>query len=456
MSIADARPDAVLAAPLDAVESATPLAGAADEVRRLHRWRWRVLGATMFCYLFYYTGRQTFGFAIPGIQAELGLSKSTLGWVSTAMLWSYAIGQAINGNLGDRFGGRRLVSAGAALSCALNWVVSFAGGFGTLAAGWSANGFAQSMGWAPGSRVLSNWWPSTARGRAYGFYVFAAGLASVVAYATSTWVLHAGLGWRWIFRLPVLLMLVGGLAYYLLVRDRPADAGFADEDADLSATAGPTATGAADPAATTILEYRPAERSIDRYRAVLSDWRFLLTGLALGFQSSARYGLLIWVPVYFLGSHWKDNPAGPWITVALPVGMALGAVASGWISDNLFASNRSRPIAIFLALAAASTMALFAVGRSHPALVMPLLFLSGFFVYGPQAPFWALCPDLLGKERAGTGTGVLNTFAYAFAGLCEPLIGYVVQRGQDDASLVFPIVAAACGCGCLLALLIRR
>ena len=34
-----------------------------------------------FCYLFYYTGRQTFGFAIQGIQKELGLSKSCWdGW----------------------------------------------------------------------------------------------------------------------------------------------------------------------------------------------------------------------------------------------------------------------------------------------------------------------------------------------------------------------------------------
>lgn len=30
--------------------------------------QWRMLLAAMFCYLFFYTGRQTFGFAIPGIR----------------------------------------------------------------------------------------------------------------------------------------------------------------------------------------------------------------------------------------------------------------------------------------------------------------------------------------------------------------------------------------------------
>ncbi|MBT7908965.1 MAG: MFS transporter, partial [Verrucomicrobia bacterium] len=34
----------------------------------------RMLLATMFCYLFFYTGRQTAGFAIPGIHEELGIS----------------------------------------------------------------------------------------------------------------------------------------------------------------------------------------------------------------------------------------------------------------------------------------------------------------------------------------------------------------------------------------------
>ncbi len=47
-----------------------------DEARQFRVAQWRMLLATMFCYLFFYTGRQTFGFAIPGIQEELGFSKA--------------------------------------------------------------------------------------------------------------------------------------------------------------------------------------------------------------------------------------------------------------------------------------------------------------------------------------------------------------------------------------------
>jgi MFS transporter, OPA family, glycerol-3-phosphate transporter len=119
--------------------------GSTGASSRFRSAQWRMLFVTMFCYFFFYTGRQTFGFAIPGIQREFGLTKEWLGWASSVMLWSYAVGQAINGNLGDKYGGRRMMTAGAVLSCAANWVVSFSAGFWTLAIPWGINGYLQAL-----------------------------------------------------------------------------------------------------------------------------------------------------------------------------------------------------------------------------------------------------------------------------------------------------------------------
>jgi OPA family glycerol-3-phosphate transporter-like MFS transporter len=412
----------------------------------LHARRWS-LGAVMFCYLFYYTGRQTFGFAIPGIQAELGLDKQSLGWISAAMLWAYAAGQMINGNLGDKFGGRRMMCLGAVASFLLNWLTSFGIGFKSLAAAWGLNGLAQSMGWAPGSRLVANWFSAHERGRAFGLYVLAAGLSSVLSFITSLVVLDVlQLNWRWIFRLPVILMLLGGIVVWLVARDRPSALGFADladEEGQQKAA-------------------EVAETTWQRYGVALKNGRLLLAGLAIGFQNTVRYGLLIWVPVYFLGEDFKSDPLGKWISIALPVGMALGAVASGWISDRFCNSRRSGVIASFMILAAMSAMAMYLLPPGH-LLGLPVLFLAGFFAYGPQSAFWALAPDLLGRSRAGTAVGVMNFFAYAMAGLGEPLIGWMVQHnpfastpGVESVALVFPLVAVFAVCSALLALLIRR
>ena len=412
-----------------------------------HAAQWRMLLATMFCYLFYYTGRQTFGFAIPGIQDELGLSKEALGWVSTAMLWSYAVGQAINGNLGDKFGGRRMMSLGAVLSCALNWIVSFGTSLWTLAIPWAANGYAQSMGWAPGSRVVSNWWPHERRGWAYGCYVFAAGMSSVLTFVLATLILEFGLNWQWIFRLPVMLLLGSGLLYFVIARDQPEDLGFAGFEFDEPSTDDNAASDQADV---------PGSSSIERYVFALSNVRFLIASVAIGFQNLARYGLLIWCQcqcMHFLGDDWKTSDT-KWISIALPVGMAAGAMTSGWVSDRLFHANRSRVIGLFMLMAAICSVAMWALPRASM-LAIPMLFLTGFFAYGPQSAFWALCPDLLGPRRAGTGTGIMNTFAYLFAGLGEPFIGRVIDV-SGDTSVVFVVVAVACIVGSVIAIFIRK
>ena len=421
------------------------VATAADRDALFRRYKWIALLGVSFCYLFYYTGRQTFGFAIPGIQKELGLSKEMLGWVSAAMLWAYAIGQSINGNLGDKFGGRTMMFVGAVLSFAANWATSFATSFIGLLLAWGLNGYFQAMGFAPGSRLLSNWWGQKNRGFVYSFYVGMSGFSSVLAYFLPIVILgDLGLDWRWIFRLSVFLMLFGALVMFFTVWERPEDLGLAqpaDEHEPDEATNEPAA----------------AQASLSRYGAVLSNWRLYATGLSIGFQNAARYALLVWIPVHFLGPNWKSASAvidPTWITVALPIGMALGASTNSWLSDILFRSRRYPAIITYMILAAVIAIAMGFVPHGSPIGILGL-FLCGFFVFGPASSFWALCPDIFGRHLSGTATGVLNFISYACAGLGEPLIGRYMDH-TGDTSVIFPVVAALCVASAAASLLIRR
>ncbi len=385
------------------------------------------------------------------MEAELGIAKETCGWLITGLLWAYAIGQAVHGNLGDKYGGRRMMSLGAILSCGFNWIVSFGTSFGTLLVPWVANGFVQAMGWAPGSRVLCNWWGHHERGRVFGWYVFAAGMSSVLAFVTALIVLDVlDLDWRWIFRLPVLLLLLGGVAYYLLVRDRPEDLGFEP----LDDPAGQEASEAENRLSSESTAGEVLETSLDRYTLVLKNWRFMVACIAIGFQSSARYGLIFWVPVHFLGEGWKASSA-KWISIALPVGMAFGALTGGWVSDRVFNGIRWKTISLFMTLAAIASMIMFFLPREHSAGIM-VLFACGFFAYGAQAAFWALAPDMFGCKRAGTAIGVMDFFAYLFAGLVNPLIGRLIEAYGGNTALVFPVVGAACIISAIIGLVIRR
>jgi len=402
--------------------------------------QWQMLFAVMFCYLFFYTGRQNFGWAILGISNEFGVSKQNIGWASAGMLWAYGIGQFINGNLADKFGARRMMALGGLLSFLMNWATSFATSYTMVWIFWTMNGFCQSLGWAPGSRLVANWWGAGERAKAFGFYLFAAGCSSVLIYLLSIVILDIyNLDWRWVFRLPVLLLLLGCSVFYIVVCDTPEDKGYKplkENDDHIN------------------IQEDPKESSLKRYIGVLSNSKFILACISIGFQNTARYGLLVWVPLYYLGTSIKAS-SNLWIALALPVGMALGTIFFGQLSDGLFKSNRSKPIALSMTLAGLIILMVYIIPKDNIYGGLILMFLAGFLVYGPQSCYWPLSPDLLGVKRSGTGVGVMNTFAYAFAGAGEPFIGYMADlTGKEN--IVFMVTAIVCFLSASIILFVRR
>ncbi|MDD2599721.1 MAG: MFS transporter [Kiritimatiellae bacterium] len=191
----------------------------------LRRWKWRILLATMACYLFYYCGRFNLAICLKPIMNEFGWDKAQMGFLVSVLIVSYGIGQFINGNLTDRFG-RVLMPVGAIVSCLANWAFSYASEFssffasligitstsamtfGTMAVFWGINGYFQAMGMAPGGRLISNWWAHHERGTAMGLYTFAAAMANVTVFLLASATASAW-GWRAAFRYPVLLMAGG-------------------------------------------------------------------------------------------------------------------------------------------------------------------------------------------------------------------------------------------------------
>ncbi|KQB98606.1 phosphonate metabolism protein PhnB [Pedobacter sp. Hv1] len=383
--------------------------------------KWTMLLLTMVCYLFFYTGRHNFGWAAAGLSASLHISYSFIGWISFAMLIGYAIGQLINGNLADRFSPRVMIVTGAYLSIAANVAISFASNAYLILFLWGINGYFQSLAWAPGGKIINNWWSSEERGKAFGFYTMSAGLSSVITYMLSILLLQHGYEWRMLFRLPVLCLLITATIFFFFIKDKP------DEKTE-------DHLNEEDASALTWLQ---------RYQKVLGNKSFLYLCVAFGFENMARYGLIFWVPIHYLGTNWKQQPQSVWVTFFLPLGMAIGALSFGWLSDTLFKGNRVRAIRIGMLISTFIAVSMFFVAKEHFVLSAVLMLTAGFFVYGPQACFWPLSPDLLGSKLTGTGIGCMNMFGYLFAALGEPLIGKIIDV-SGSTHPIFLIVGAAC------------
>ncbi|WP_423737842.1 MFS transporter [Chitinophaga caseinilytica] len=375
---------------------------------RAESGRWRMLLLTMFCYLFFYTGRHNFGWATHQLADTLGISFEKVGWISFAMLAGYAFGQLVNGLLADRLSPRHMILTGGILSVLANICISFSSSFTVILVLWGLNGYFQSMAWAPGSRIIANWWHNGNRGLAYGLYTMSAGLSSVVTYVFS--ILLVQDNWRNVFRVPVLFLAVAVVIFFIFVKNAPP--------------------GAAAPHPPTGDQPHPK----NTFAVITGNARFLAVCLSLGFQSMARYALIFWLPLFFIKS------GSVWTSLLLPLGMAAGAISFGFISDSVFRANRMASICMGMLFCSLLSGLIYVLEIRSGVAAGALIFCAGFFAYGPQANFWPLAQELLGQRYVGTGTGVMNMTAYLFAAIGEPLMGKLIDMTGNKA-VIFPTVA---------------
>ncbi|MEG1025779.1 MAG: MFS transporter [Flavobacterium sp.] len=379
--------------------------------------KYQMLFITMFCYLFFYTGRHNFGWATKAMREDLGISYTFIGWISFAMLIGYSLGQFINGNLADRFNPKYLVPIGAYLSIACNLGISFTHSPYIILVLWFLNGYFQSMAWAPGGKIIANWFKSEEQNKAFGLYTMAAGFSSAVTFGISIYITSLHLDWRMLFRLPVLLLFVSATVFLVFIKASPVPVERKSKGFDFTAI----------------------KKS---YSEVLGHKKFRLVCLSFGLESMARYGLIFWVPVHFLGDNWKEDPSLIWVTFLLPLGMAFGAFSFGQLSTTLFKSNY-KSIFMGMLVCCGLSFLLFFMHNANLVVIGFLLIACGFFVYGPQANFWALCPQIMGRERTGTAIGTMNMCGYLFAALGEPLLGYIIER-TGNTKFLFLVISIIC------------
>ena len=75
-----------------------------DLPRSFHRWKWRVLLAFAFFYLFLYLGRFNFWPVAPLVKEELSLTHFEIGLINALLLWGFGLGDLVHGRLAEAYG----------------------------------------------------------------------------------------------------------------------------------------------------------------------------------------------------------------------------------------------------------------------------------------------------------------------------------------------------------------
>ena len=120
-------------------------------------WQWRTIFATMIGYALFYFVRKNFSFAIPGLSAEYGITKTSFGIILTLVTVVYGLSRFLNGLVADRINARYHMAIGLLLCAIANYAFGFGADLSTLITGeTSGPQFTNMMVLIFGIIVLSN------------------------------------------------------------------------------------------------------------------------------------------------------------------------------------------------------------------------------------------------------------------------------------------------------------
>jgi len=378
----------------------------ADLLSAWKSWQIRIFITIWLTYGSFYLCRANMSFALPGLSAEFGYSKTMLGLLGTALFIMYSIGQFVNGQLGDKFGARKLVFVGMICSALLNIAFSFTTAFTFMLIVWGLNGYFQSMGWAPQVKTMANWFTVKQRGKWMGLMGSCYQIGNAYSWLLAAF-LAAKYGWRTIFWLPAIIFLVSSIHFVIRLRNAPEEVGLPPiEHLRKILEPGEGAVKRAVAPAVAKDEHMGFAYTI---KICVTNPRIWAVAIAFFCLDIIRYGFFYWAPVYLIEAQGASITSAGIKVAVLPLAGSAGAIVTGWATGKFFQNRRAPVIAICL-----FTLAIFAYlffTAPPGAWVWSLICLAvvGFCTYGPHVLMVGhAAQDFAGRKAAASAAGFIG------------------------------------------------
>lgn len=417
---------------------AAPASTLAPPGASLRSWQLRIFWLLWGAYASYYLCRVNFAVAQPLILKEFpSWTNAQVGTIPSIYAIFYAVGQIINGTLGQRFGARHMMTGALLIAAVTNLLFSFAQSFPTMLTLWAINGFAQSAGWSLLVQTIANWNTSARRGTVVGLISTCYQVGNVVSWLLAGF-LCEGIGWRAAFIVPSLILFPMAAVFYLFLRNSPEEAGFPPVRDDQAAST-PAAKSSA---SSTPHDERGWDHTWHILRLTLSNR--VLWILAIGFfcMNSVRYTFMNWSVQYMADFQGRSIKNSALTAIVIPLIGSLGAISAGWASDHLFGRRRAPVCAIMLVGLAATCAAFTWVPQGQWVLATAILALAGFMIYGPDMLMsGAATIDVSHPQAASMATGLTMCAGATGAIFSGAGIGWLKDTAQGNWSLVFWVLA---------------
>jgi len=405
---------------------------------RLRSFQLRIFWLLWGAYASYYLCRVNFAVAQPAILKEFPQwTSAQIGSIPSIYAAFYAVGQIVNGTLGQRYGARRLMTLALLMAALTNFLFQFTSSFNTMRLLWAINGWFQSAGWSLMVHVIANWNTSSRRGFLIGRLSTCYQVGNVLSWLLAGYLCDA-VGWRAAFLVPSLILLPMAVVFFLFLRDTPEEVGLppirddvGQVDPDTARASSASGPGSEWDSTLHILRLTLANR--------------VLWILAVGFfvMNAVRYTFMNWTVQYMADFHGRSIKNSALTAIMIPLVGSLGALSAGWASDTVFGKRRA-PVCVIMMLGLAlvcATLSFLPRGTWLAATV--LLGLAGFMIYGPDMLMsGAATVDLSHPKAASIATGLTMCLGALGAIFSGAGIGYLKDLARGNWALIFWVLTA--------------
>ena len=419
------------------------------------RARLSVFLSILFGYSCYYLTRNSLTFTAPAMVASptLNLDITSIGVITSIFPLCYGCSKFVSGVVGDVLSPSLMLGGGLIATGIVNIAFGLSSTLPLFCLLWATNGILQGFGAPSCAKILTSWFAASERGTYWGMWNIAHNLGGFMAPILAGTAART-FGWSWGLWAPGFIAVCIGLAIVSTLRDSPEDKGFDPVEPDAIAEVIESKQD---------VEYSKQSSSLlqNLLYNVLSNP--FIWGLAFTYFCVyvVRQGITSWSVFYLIKEKGVLDAGAAAVRVSgLELGGLLGSLIAGKLSDFLIAKSdggavgrRIQVVMVYLVGVAFSLLAFKAVPASWPVVQAMIVFMIGFFLYGPQMLIGLCGAEIVGRRSVGASEGFLGWIAYLGAANAGVPLSLLVQQYGWEAFFAALLTATMVGI-CLLVPLI--
>lgn len=351
----------------------------------------------------------------PLVQDEFHITKTQVGYLTSAFLGFYMIAAPFVGPLADRYSRKLIIVLGAVFWSALTLLTALTHTYGELLVRHTLVGIGEATFVTIAPAFVADLFAEDRRGRIFGVFYLAIPVGSAAGYLLGG-SLAPTYGWRFPFYIGAAPGFLLALAVLFLKEPQRGQFDTLQETPDRNTMVG-----------------------------LLHNGAFLTATLGMAAMTFSLGGIQVWMPQFLYSErHYSLASANLLFGIIIVVDGIVASLAGGWLGDYLLRRTKGSYYlvsAVSMALGVPFMIAaLFTTGR----VMLPAIAIAAFFLLLNTSPLNAAIINSTSSQIRATAIAVNIFVVHLLGDVPSPtMMGWVADRRSLEAAFILPVIAMA-------------